>query len=104
MMIALHVAAASMNARLMLFQKVTSTLSIPMYAQIVVHAQMFVRLKQFIPNKIRLPGFAPGQKQQKARNLWLWAFLLKKNVMPIKLLQLSTPGYQFNGDSTRSGG
>ncbi len=77
-MIALHVAAASMNARLMLFQKETSTLSTPMYVLTVVHVQMFVLLKQFIRNKTCLPGLAPGQKSEKPITAWLWAFFIIK--------------------------
>jgi hypothetical protein len=50
-MTALLVALALMNVRLMLFPKVISTKLTLMYAPIVVHAPMFVRLKLFTLNK-----------------------------------------------------
>jgi hypothetical protein len=62
MKIALLAAAALTNARLKLSAKVTSIRLILMCAPTAVLAQMFARLKQFIPNKTRLPGLVSGRK------------------------------------------
>jgi hypothetical protein len=49
-----------------------------MYAPTAVHAQMFARLKQFIPNNTRLPGIIPEEMNERARLLmraFLFAYL-----------------------------
>jgi hypothetical protein len=60
---------ALMNVRLRQYQKVTFIRLIRMFAQIAVHAPMYVRLKQFIPpNSIAIKGFKKGPN----RLLFYW--------------------------------
>lgn len=86
MKIALHAEPVLMSVLLKLYPKATSTRSIPIFAPIVVHVQMFARLRRSILNSYAIQMITKGRCNQRSFLLTGVISCLSQNALNIRII------------------